>query len=342
MGDTTMMKKGGVTTVSIVVPAFNAMQTIDTCVASLVGQTYANVQIVVVDDGSTDGTSAHLDELARAYRQITVVHQKNMGLPAARRVGFLASTGEYVSFVDSDDWIEPETVETMLSVALETGVDIVSCNVCWDYEGRKKSHVEGPNRDRSYDKVEDILRDIFLNSAVFQYVWNKLYRREVVHSEDFSPISTMGEDYFTVLEILQRVSSCYHIARHFYHYYHRSLSMVLKGFSPVYREAYELYQRYEKKESNQYPALHDLIECHTTYEMLLSFMLAMPRNAHYDWELVDDELKRCRKSYRLLMGYGGAGAYEKCALSLFTMSPKAFFSLYYTLYYKVLNRSRPE
>jgi glycosyltransferase involved in cell wall biosynthesis len=336
------MPEGEAATVSIIVPAFNAMQTLDTCVASLVNQTYENIQLIIVDDGSTDGTSEHLDELSATYSQLNVIHQENAGLPTARRVGFLASIGEYVLFVDSDDWIEPETVETMLSIALKTGVDVVSCNVCWDYEGRRKSHVQGPIQDRLYESEDGILRDVYCHSAVFQYVWNKLYRREVIHREDFSPISTMGEDYFTVLEIFQRVSSCYHVAKPFYHYFHRVFSMVLKGFSSVHREAYELFRHYEEMEIKRYPAIRDLIECYTTYELLLLIVLAMPRNSNYDWQLVDNEQKRCRNSFRMLLSYGGVGVYEKCALTLFSIHPKAFFSLYYIIYYIILRRHRPE
>jgi len=121
--------------VSIVVPIYKVEKYLDRCVESLVNQTYKNLEIVLVDDGSPDNCPAMCDEYAKADSRIKVVHKPNGGLPDARNAGMDVATGDYLLFVDSDDWIEPQTVSELTQIIEEQGVDFVTFRAVWD--GRK-------------------------------------------------------------------------------------------------------------------------------------------------------------------------------------------------------------
>ena len=111
--------------VSIIIPAYNIADYITKCIHSIQNQTYQNLEIVVVDDGSADATPEILDELAQTEPRMTVIHKQNEGVSVARNTGIEIATGEYIFFFDGDDFMEPETVEKVLKTAFEKNADTV-------------------------------------------------------------------------------------------------------------------------------------------------------------------------------------------------------------------------
>ncbi|MBE7065540.1 MAG: glycosyltransferase family 2 protein [Ruminococcaceae bacterium] len=118
--------------VSVVVPIYKVEKYLDRCVQSLFNQTYENLEIILVDDGSPDNCPAMCDEYAKADSRVTVVHKPNGGLPDARNAGMDVATGDYLLFVDSDDWIEPQTVAELAQIIEEQNVDFVTFKAVWD------------------------------------------------------------------------------------------------------------------------------------------------------------------------------------------------------------------
>ena len=121
--------------VSIIVPAYQAEKHLEECVRSLLNQTYRLVEIIVVDDGSTDGTSAIVSRMADSDNRLHLITQKNCGVSSARNHGIAASRGSYLMFVDADDWIEPFAVETLLAAIKNNGTDAVYCSRYHDSNG---------------------------------------------------------------------------------------------------------------------------------------------------------------------------------------------------------------
>lgn len=173
--------------VSLVVPVYNAGDYLNVCVNSLVRQTYANLQIILVDDGSTDGSAGICDEWCSKDDRITVIHQSNKGVSAARNVGISMAQGQWLEFVDSDDWLEPGAVEESLGLAQRSHAQLVIFNYRTVSDGDTPDTVHGISSDYrirngvlSLEKTLDYLLAYF---GVKGYVWNKFFSRALIEQQ---------------------------------------------------------------------------------------------------------------------------------------------------------------
>ena len=129
--------------VSIIIPVYNTKKYLEQCVFSIVEQTYQNIEILLVDDGSTDGTSDLCDEIAKKDSRVRVIHKTNGGAATARNLGIDEATGEYVMFVDSDDWLDTDAVENLVEHADKNNTDVIRFSYVREFEGKqlvKKKH----------------------------------------------------------------------------------------------------------------------------------------------------------------------------------------------------------
>lgn len=177
--------------ISVIVPIYKVEPYLRKCLDSICTQTYENLEIILVDDGSPDGCGAICDEYAAKDGRIKVIHKPNGGLSDARNAGLKIMTGAYVTFVDSDDWIEPEHIQSLFSTLDSTGADIAVSDV-----RRVISNNECVGTF-SYQNLQDITHE-----DIFGYVWNKLYKRERIRNTQFPRIFYI-EDLPFNLEIYQ-------------------------------------------------------------------------------------------------------------------------------------------
>lgn len=165
--------------ISVIVPVYNVAPYLHKCVDSLLDQTYPDLEIILVDDGSTDGSERICDEYAGRYPHITVIHQKNAGLSVARNVGLEAASGEWIAFLDSDDWVEKNMYEVLFSLSQTYGADLTSC-------ATRELTVEGdvlssPNTGTTRVLTPDeIVAGLVTQEFVRFEVWNKLWRRSLI------------------------------------------------------------------------------------------------------------------------------------------------------------------
>ena len=158
---------------SVIVPVYRVETYLPKCLDSLVGQTYADLEIILVDDGSPDRSGAICDEYAARDSRIVVIHQENRGLSGARNAGLDRATGEFVAFVDSDDYLERSMYENLMVAAMERNADIVIGDFYMILEsGISRRYIRVPD-DGSLEKV----REMILADRIPSYVWNKVYRK---------------------------------------------------------------------------------------------------------------------------------------------------------------------
>lgn len=234
--------------VSVVVPIFNTRQYLPQCVDSLLGQTLDDIEIILVDDGSPDGAGEVADAYASCHRNIRVVHQPNEGLGPARNVGIHRCMGDYVAFVDSDDWVEPTMYERLYGKAMESGSDIVVSGHCDVTNGRKTFVKPHPLAGRTLEDKQDILgvrRELYGHApgdaAVESFpmsVCMSLYRRSFIESCGLAFRNALSEDTLFNLDAYGSARRISFVGSTDYCYRKDDQSSITKTFS---REKLGLY-----------------------------------------------------------------------------------------------------
>ena len=188
--------------VSVITPAYNAESTLRQAIESVLNQTFSNLELILVDDGSTDGTGAICDEYAAADPRVNVIHQKNGGVAVARNTGLDSVRGEYICWLDSDDFLFPEMLETLMEVAGRTKIELVMCNYTSILEDGSEVL-----RYKSYDRETVLDRETAVG-WVFQRklapaLWASILRKELFEDLRFEP-GVVFEDVRNVYKLFER------------------------------------------------------------------------------------------------------------------------------------------
>lgn len=217
--------------ISIIVPVYNVAGYLDKCISSIIGQTYDKLQIVLIDDGSTDGSSQICDEYQKRDLRITVIHKQNGGLVSARKAGLCAATGEYIGYVDGDDWIERDLYEHMLNVLIQYQVDMVETEHYMD-AGEKSKRVKSNLSYGRYEANEIIpvmLCDKEFNECRLRpYLWSKLFRKSLLYESQMrvDEVICCGEDIAVTYPYMLKAESIYIADYAGYHYVQHQDSMT--------------------------------------------------------------------------------------------------------------------
>lgn len=181
--------------ISVIIPIYKVEGFLRKCVGSVLAQTYPKLEIILVDDGSVDNCGKICDEYAAKDNRIRAIHQANQGLSAARNAGLRIAQGEYIAFVDSDDYIEPDMYEYLYDLISQDKVPMAMCNICEDEGYHAKKQIDLP-----YMLIP--ATDIFEYSG-WVYAWNKLYRKDFISSLRFNTTTSYGEDGLFNYELIK-------------------------------------------------------------------------------------------------------------------------------------------
>lgn len=210
-------KEGQEGLLSVIVTAYNIEAYIERGVLSVCGQTYQNLEIIVVDDGSTDRTGEICDRLAAADDRVLVIHKENEGPAQARNVGITKAHGNYVGYVDGDDWIDPDMYEKLLGALIDQKADIAICR----YRQVARDHTADGSLDRAVlFEGQEALAAYVEEREEFQIqnaAWNKLYRREILENVSFSA-GKWYEDIMFATEALAQAGRCIYLDTALYNY----------------------------------------------------------------------------------------------------------------------------
>ncbi|MBR4592154.1 MAG: glycosyltransferase family 2 protein [Elusimicrobiaceae bacterium] len=215
------------TTISILVCAYNAQEYISQCLDSLLTQTFHDIEIIIVDDGSTDETPNILASYATKHPIIRVLHQKNAGPGVARNLALSHAKGKYIMFCDSDDWYEPTMCEKMYSCINSNNVDLVCCNCVLEYKGNSFGR-DKHRLDYHYLKFEG-KREISLDTKklINSVLWNKIFKKELIDQFNISfPAIREHDDDSFVSQYLYVARSVWGLMSPLYHYRLREKSIM--------------------------------------------------------------------------------------------------------------------
>ena len=222
--------------ISVIVPVYNVEAFLKKCVDSLLCQTYQNLEIILVNDGSTDGSGQLCDQLKNKDPRIVVIHKENGGLSSARNVGIAVAKGDYLGFVDSDDFVEPDMYETMLEAAQRNGMDIACCGREIDVFGIKTKQEFTLDREKIYHREAAVEAMLYLQEMDVS-ACDKLYARHIFDGIAY-PEGKISEDAAIIFDILQKANGIVHVGKPFYHYIFRRNSISKARYS---ERKYDIY-----------------------------------------------------------------------------------------------------
>ncbi len=224
---------------SVIVPVYNVEEYLEQCLESVIGQTMTDMEIILVNDGSTDNSVEICQRFAEKDSRIKLLHQENQGLAAARQTGLDAAQGEYIGFVDSDDWLEPEMYEKMYTAAKENDADIVFCNVYRNEDKKEKPYFPAGLYDR--EKME---REIFPRllagfdadggeNTIRWCNWLRLYRKELIdrHQIRFDKRFRRSQDLPFTFECTIHAQRYYYLAQEYLYHNRMNYESLSKGYT---------------------------------------------------------------------------------------------------------------
>lgn len=223
--------------ISIIIPVLNREDSISRCLHSVMDQNYDNLEIVVVDNGSSDRTIDIVNNFKKRDQRIRLLHAKKLGVSSARNLGLSCSTGDYIMFLDSDDTIAPETIATLLKISVKNGYLIVKCN----YKIENGNNIRIPSTLSGEFAIDDKFWKIFFSSHKLNQVWGQLIKREIVSDLKFDEEITMAEDYLFNYNLYKNVDKIYICDKNYYSYFYsedglnfnKNYKKVLKKISDI-------------------------------------------------------------------------------------------------------------
>lgn len=258
--------------ISVIVPIYKVEKYLPKCVESILNQTYTNLEIILVDDGSPDNCGNICEEYAKKDARIKVIHKVNGGLSDARNAGIEIASGEYLGFVDSDDFIHPKMYESLYNAIIENGAEVSICTFQNVAEDENIEYCDASNLEWNILKSET---DKFYysfdekTSVTAVVAWNKLYKKELFSGIRY-PYGKIHEDEFTTYKLLEKADKIACTQYPFYYYLQRAGSIMNNGFDKrslyrldAYKERLELYQstgRYDWYESIMFLYKYFLVE----------------------------------------------------------------------------------
>ena len=240
--------------VSILIPAYNAEKTINRCIDSILYQTYQNIEIIIANDGSTDGTLSILSDYAEKDKRILICNQANKGVSAARNTCLKNAHGEFILYVDADDWIESNMIQRMLE--LINDADIVLCESDHAEMSEQVEHIE--NVKIEYWDQRQQMREFMKHKRMTGMLWNKLIRRNLTATVQFNEKTGYGEDAEFLWKILKQSHEMVVTNEILYHHVLENTSISHISFSEKKYSAIPMWEAINEDVKKEYPELLNL------------------------------------------------------------------------------------
>ncbi len=238
--------------VSVIIPVYNSEKYLQRCVDSVLKQTYQNLEVLLIDDGSKDGSGTVCDEYAVQDCRVRVIHKENTGVSDTRNVGLDHAKGDYILFIDSDDYIDEVMVEKLLNRALKDNSDIVMCRYCIDRAGViLPINMQYKDEYVCFEDIKSGLLQLYYTDyhTGLYSLWNKLIKKSVYSTDGIRFDTTLkrGEDAWFVFQCLKRCSRVDYIDESYYYYYQNDSSVMHTLYEDQYEKWVDMRKRLLKE-----------------------------------------------------------------------------------------------
>lgn len=244
--------------ISVIIPIYKVEKELNRCIDSIINQSYTDLEIILVDDGSPDNCPKICDNWAKKDQRIKVIHKENGGLSDARNVGYKIARGDYISFVDSDDWVHKDFYKIMLETLLKNESDIIECGVIRTFNYKEDDIPINVVNSHDYN-AENALKELINDGVFHQHVWNKLYKKEVIEDTLFEK-GRLNEDEFWTYQVFGKAHLIIKINNPLYYYYQRDTSIMGQNYSLRRLDALEAKYNRELYIEKHYP---NILDCAT-------------------------------------------------------------------------------
>ena len=323
------VKELGITDfVDIVIPVYNVEKYLPLCLDSIVRQTYKNINVYLVDDGSTDNSGTICDQYASNFKNVFVIHQKNMGLSGARNTGISASKAMYICFLDSDDWIDTNTIEILMKNLIKSQADVVCCSsideytengICFKNEGSYSSEVYSG---------DTILRK-YLERKINTSAWGKIFKRELFSQIRF-PVGKLHEDLAIMIDLLTLCDKVAFVSAPLWHYRQRIGSITKQHYKHANFDLYHYLQHIKEKLDGRLPREFEGFYAFYLKSLLVMFNPEDKVTYKEDYSILNRELKRLKPKIIF-----NASIKLKDKISIL-FATNIFHSLIKKIYFKIL------
>lgn len=279
--------------VSILIPVYNTEGFLPKCLDSIVNQTYSNLQVVIIDDGSKDASLCIAQKYAKQYPYIEVYHQENQGIASTRNNLLDKAKGDYVLFVDSDDWCELDMVDFLINKAIANKADMVTCSMVKNNE----TFVSNIFLEEIWDREKAVLE--FLRHKIFNgSLWNKLIKTSLLHNLRFHCGIFYGEDALFLWKVLQSVDSIVVTNKILYHYRMNNNSLSHLSWTPDKKGTSKfVWKKITEETEKRWPQYIDIVKVRAALEDMWALYYASASAYHYD-----DNIKVRQRSIRNNLG----------------------------------------
>ena len=305
--------------ISVVIPVYNVAPYLEKCVKSVIDQSYSDLEIILVDDGSNDGSGNICDEFKEIDSRVIVIHQENQGLSVARNSGLDRATGEWIAFLDSDDWIERNAYEVLLSIAKAYSADITSCLSRVVYSGEPERETNDSGNVFEYNNITSIISELRKKERLRVEVWNKLWKRQIIDDIRFVPGQVSEDIHFDRL-VFQKARRIVHVDKTLHNY--------LVGRQGSTNSSFKIARFCVFEEYNQFIRDLELSNCNEAALMIRSMAARYLLNMYIeavDKEQSSDIKKRITGLYELYYKPLLHTMYMENAFRVFSISPKLYY-----------------
>lgn len=255
--------------ISVIVPVYKVEKYLERCIESILNQTYKNLEIILVDDGSPDKCGEICDEYAKKDKRIKVLHKENGGLSSARNEGIKVATGEFVTFVDSDDYLNKDMYKILYENIENTQSDVSACNLFYEYED-ENNRIEKVNKDdlkKEYNNI-DAIKELLKNERIYNYAWNKLYKKELFENIKY-PEGKKMEDLGTTYLLFEKSKKIVYDSTALYYYVQRGGSIVSSAGEKFYLDLLELLIERYRYLREKYETLRKELDYNFVFNILV-------------------------------------------------------------------------
>ena len=311
--------------ISVIIPVYNVELYLERCLNSVLGQTYTDFEVILIDDGSTDNSGSICDEYAKKHNFIKVLHIGNGGPARARRIGVDNSNGKYIMFMDSDDYIAVDMLEELYSSSKEADI---GCSNCYRVRGNKLELQPFYEQDSiSYSSTFEILYEFFSKRYLNGAVWGKIIKRELLDSIDFCEKAIIGEDINVMLQLYEKANEVRCISKPLYYYVQNLEGISHSGYTEKHCAGLEYYISTRNRIIKKHPKLKiEATGFFLEYEM--ATITAMCRNKTYDTLVINMLQKDLKENIWQLLRNKYTAVYMKICALIIVMCPHVFIYMF--------------